>query len=135
MIAVPGLVLVDQGQHWTVIDLEPQAAVADLNGASRRFAIGAKVETGGRQRGKLGPRPGGIDEASVRAFDQLRSFRDRARQGKPAYTVFDDKTIAAIATSLPASLEDLARVRGVGPAKLEQYGSDVLGVIAASIGG
>lgn len=135
VIAVPGLVLVDQGQHWTVIDLEPQAAVADLNGASRRFAIGAKVETGGRQRGKLGPRPGGIDEASVRAFDQLRSFRDRARQGKPAYTVFDDKTIAAIATSLPASLEDLALVRGVGPAKLEQYGSDVLGVIAASIGG
>ena len=44
--------------------------------------------------------------------------------------MFDDKTLAAIATALPGSLDELARVRGVGPAKLEQYGDPVLAVVA-----
>jgi superfamily II DNA helicase RecQ len=74
-----------------------------------------------------------LSESAVRAFDLLRSFRERARQGKPAYTVFDDKTLAAIASALPADLNELARVKGVGPSKLEQYGDDVLGVVAAAI--
>jgi DNA helicase-2/ATP-dependent DNA helicase PcrA len=130
VMAVPGLVLVDQGQEWTVTELEPEAAVAERDGAVRRFRIGSKVETAGRQRGKLGARPGGVQEASVVVFDLLRSFRDRAREGKPAYTVFDDKTLAGIATALPADLADLARVKGVGPAKLEQYGDDVLEIVA-----
>ncbi|MEZ5296914.1 MAG: HRDC domain-containing protein [Ilumatobacteraceae bacterium] len=30
----------------------------------------------------------------------------------------------------PTSLDELARIRGVGPAKLEQYGDSVLAVIA-----
>ena len=77
--------------------------------------------------------PGEIEPAGVVAFDLLRQFRDRARNGKPAYTVFDDKTLAAIATSLPASLDELARVRGVGPAKLEQYGDSVLGVVSDAL--
>ena len=131
IIAVPGVVLVDQGQEWTIVGLEPQAAVAERDGATRRFPVGAKVETAGRQRGALGPRPGEVDEASVRLFDLLRTFRDRARDGKPAYTVFDDKTLAAIASALPGDLADLAQVKGVGPAKLEQYGDEVLALTAS----
>jgi superfamily II DNA helicase RecQ len=132
VMAVPGLVLVDQGQEWVVAELEPEAAVARCADAVRRFRIGAKVETAGKQRGKLAVRSGDVAEASARAFDLLRSFRDRARDGKPAYTVFDDKTLAAIASALPADLAGLARVKGVGPAKLEQYGDDVLSIIAAA---
>jgi DNA helicase-2/ATP-dependent DNA helicase PcrA len=130
VMAVEGIVLVDQGHEWTVVALEPEAAVAERNGTTRRFRLGSAVETLGRQRGELRPRPGEVDAASALAFDRLRQFRDRARNGKPAYTVFDDKTLAAIAQRLPASLDELARVKGVGPAKLEQYGDTVLGVIA-----
>jgi DNA helicase-2/ATP-dependent DNA helicase PcrA len=130
VMAVEGTVLVDQGHEWTVVALEPEAAVAERNGSTRRFRLGEAVETLGRQRGELRPRPGEVDAASALAFDRLRQFRDRARNGKPAYTVFDDKTLAAIAQRLPASLDELARVKGVGPAKLEQYGDTVLGVIA-----
>jgi DNA helicase-2/ATP-dependent DNA helicase PcrA len=133
VIAVVGLVLVDQGHEWVIAELEPEAAVAEREGVTRRFRIGAKVETLGRQRGQLAARPGGVTEASVRAFDQLRSFRDRARNGKPAYTVFDDKTLATIASALPSNLEQLADVKGVGPAKLEQYGDDVLNLIVDAI--
>jgi DNA helicase-2/ATP-dependent DNA helicase PcrA len=134
VLAVPGLVLVDHGHEWVITELEPEAAIAERSGATRRFRIGAKVETAGRQRGELGPRPGDVDEASARVFDRLRQFRDRARNGKPAYTVFDDKTLAAIASALPADLDELARVKGVGPAKLEQYGDDVLALVAAALG-
>jgi DNA helicase-2/ATP-dependent DNA helicase PcrA len=129
VMAVVGLVLVDQGHEWMITALEPEAAVAERNGAVRRFGIGAKVETLGRQRGRLQPRPGDVEPASARLFDSLRSFRDRVRDGKPAYTVFDDKTLAAIATALPGDLDQLARVKGVGPSKLEQYGDDVLAIV------
>ena len=133
VMAVPGLVLVDQGQEWTIVEIEPEAAVAERDGSTRRFPVGGKVETAGRQRGTLGARPGEVDEASALLFDLLRSYRDRARDGKPAYTVFDDKTLAAIATALPGDHADLARVKGVGPAKLEQYGDDVLALTAIAL--
>jgi DNA helicase-2/ATP-dependent DNA helicase PcrA len=66
-------------------------------------------------------------------FDSLRAYRERVRNGKPAYTVFDDKTLVAIATALPADLDELASVRGVGPAKLEQYGDDVVELASMSV--
>ncbi|MFW2336190.1 ATP-dependent DNA helicase UvrD2 [Ilumatobacter sp.] len=132
VMAVPGLVLVDQGHEWVIGELEPEAAVAARGDAIRRFPIGSKVETAGRQRGRLGARSGEVDEASARLFDLLRAYRDRSRNGKPAYTVFDDKTLAAIATALPDDLAALARVKGVGPAKLEQYGDDVLALAATA---
>ncbi len=116
----------------TITELEPAAAVATRAGAIRKFGLGEKVETRGRQRGSLRPRSGEVDEAAVRLFDLLRAYRERARDGKPAYTVFDDKTLAAIASTLPDDLAQLAAVRGVGPAKLEQYGDDVLELAAAA---
>jgi superfamily II DNA helicase RecQ len=126
VMAVVGLVLVDQGQEWTITALEPAAAVAERNGTVRKFALGEKVETAGRQRGALRPRPGDVEEPSVRMFDMLRSYRERVRDGKPAYTVFDDKTLAALATALATDTGGLAVVKGIGPAKLEQYGDDLI---------
>ncbi len=134
VMAVVGTVLVDQGSEWTIVSLEPGAAVAVCGEATRRFPIGTNVATRGRQRGKLGARPGDVEPASALAYDELRRFRDRVRDGKPAYVVFDDKTLAAIAQHLPTNLDELARIKGVGPAKLEQYGDDVLGVITTSTG-
>ena len=129
-MAVVGTVLVDQGQEWTIVGLEPEAAVAARGEVTRRFRLGSKVETIGRQRGQLGARPGGVDELGVLTFGALRVLRDRARDGKPAYTVFDDKTLAAIADRLPGDLAELAEVKGLGPPKLEQYGDEVLAVVA-----
>ena len=133
VMAVVGLVLIDQGQAWTIVELEPAAAVARRHDAVRKFALGERVETAGRQRGALRPRVGGVDDTSVRLFDLLRQFRERVRNGKPAYTVFDDKTLAAIASAAPGDLAALAAVRGVGPAKLEQYGDEVLELVASAV--
>ena len=64
----------------------------------------------------------------------LKRWRlDRAKEeGKPAYVVFHDATLAEIAARRPASLAELGGVSGVGPAKLERYGEDLLAAVAAA---
>ncbi|MCB0879579.1 MAG: ATP-dependent DNA helicase UvrD2 [Thermoleophilia bacterium] len=61
----------------------------------------------------------------------LRAWRteESRKIGKPAYVVFDNKTIAAIAATAPASLGELAEVSGVGPTKLERWGEAVVDVV------
>jgi DNA helicase-2/ATP-dependent DNA helicase PcrA len=63
---------------------------------------------------------------------RLREWRlGRARaDGVPPYVVFHDSVLHAIAAARPGSLGELARVSGVGPAKLERYGDEVLAALA-----
>ena len=132
-MAGTGLVIVDQGQEWVVVGVDPDqpsAVIARRDGSSRAFRFGVKVVTRGKQRGPLSPRDPAWPDRSPAAFDELRRLRDRVRGSKPAYTVFDDATLERVALALPASLRALGQVKGVGPAKLEQYGDLVLGVIA-----
>jgi superfamily II DNA helicase RecQ len=46
--------------------------------------------------------------------------------------VFNDRTLAEIAARTPRDLTDLAEVPGVGPAKLERYGEQVLALLRSS---
>ena len=50
---------------------------------------------------------------------------------RPAYVIFHNSTLAEIVRRAPRSRQELAEVPGVGPAKLERYGDDVLAVLAA----
>ena len=70
---------------------------------------------------------------SVEAVDRLKRWRlETARSaGVPAYVVFHDATLNAIASAKPASLADLLRVPGVGDSKLRKYGEEVLEVLRA----
>ena len=52
----------------------------------------------------------------------------------PAYVVFSDATLQAISEELPETEAELLGVSGVGPAKLERYGAEVLQIIAAARG-
>ena len=67
-------------------------------------------------------------------FDVLREWRlERAKADEvPAYVVFHNATLAEIAERRPSTLAELGSVPGVGPAKLERYGEDVLAALAAS---
>ena len=48
------------------------------------------------------------------------------RKGVPAYVVFHDATLAALASARPQTRAALLGVRGLGPAKLEAYGDELL---------
>ncbi|OMH35138.1 ATP-dependent DNA helicase UvrD2 [Tersicoccus sp. Bi-70] len=93
---------------------------------------GTVLTTGAeRKTGRCATCPPGYEE---KVFEALRTWRsDTAKQGSvPAYVVFTDATLMAIAERMPSSADELAGITGVGPAKLERYGQAVLEVLAAS---
>jgi DNA helicase-2/ATP-dependent DNA helicase PcrA len=65
-------------------------------------------------------------------FDRLREWRRQRAQadGVPAYVVFHDATLEAIAYERPGSRAALATIPGVGPTKLERYADDVLEILS-----
>ncbi|NYG60500.1 DNA helicase-2/ATP-dependent DNA helicase PcrA [Nocardioides daedukensis] len=81
-----------------------------------------------RKVGRCGDCPATYDEA---LFERLRQWRkERASDdGVPAYVIFTDKTLEAIAEARPDNEAKLLRISGVGPAKIERYGEAVLELI------
>jgi superfamily II DNA helicase RecQ len=63
---------------------------------------------------------------------RLKEWRlDQARsQGVPAYVVFNDRTLEALAALRPTTEEALLAISGIGPAKLDSYGDDLLDILA-----
>ncbi|MFJ1842103.1 MULTISPECIES: ATP-dependent DNA helicase UvrD2 [unclassified Streptomyces] len=73
--------------------------------------------------------PSDMDEA---LYERLRDWRAvRAKEiGQPAYCVFTDKTLMAIAEAVPGSAGELAVISGVGARKLDRFGTAVLAICA-----
>jgi DNA helicase-2/ATP-dependent DNA helicase PcrA len=73
--------------------------------------------------------PSDMDEG---LYERLRSWRavQAQRNGQPAFCVFTDKTLMAIAETVPEEAGELARIPGVGTRKLNRYGADVLAICA-----
>jgi DNA helicase-2/ATP-dependent DNA helicase PcrA len=67
-------------------------------------------------------------------YEALKSWRlERSRaDGVPAYVVFHDATLQAIAERRPRSNIDLLDISGIGPTKMSRYGDDVLAVVAGA---
>ncbi|MBK8114441.1 MAG: DNA helicase RecQ [Candidatus Accumulibacter sp.] len=88
----------------------------------------------GRQaRNKVSPdRPRRADDSPLLA--RLRAWRsEKAReQGVPAYVILHDRALHEIATLLPDSVPALLAVPGIGVAKAERYGRELLTLVAAS---
>ncbi|WP_407111091.1 ATP-dependent DNA helicase UvrD2 [Streptomyces sp. DSM 116494] len=73
--------------------------------------------------------PSDMDEG---LYERLREWRagQALRSGQPAFCVFTDKTLIAIAETVPDDEHGLARIPGVGMRKLSRYGADVLAICA-----
>ena len=71
------------------------------------------------------------DPALVEALREWR--RGVARDaGVPAYVVFGDETLRHIAAQRPGSIQELARIPGLGPGRLDRYGAAVLALCATT---
>jgi ATP-dependent DNA helicase RecQ len=70
--------------------------------------------------------------ADAELFERLRELRKRLADeaGVPAYIVFSDTTLKAMAERRPSSGDELLGITGVGPAKLERYGDAFLEVLS-----
>ncbi|HEY3050606.1 MAG TPA: ATP-dependent DNA helicase UvrD2 [Gaiellaceae bacterium] len=66
------------------------------------------------------------------AYEALKTWRlaTARAEDRPAYVIFHNSTLAEIVRRAPRTRDELAAVPGVGPAKLERYGDEVLVVLA-----
>ena len=86
-----------------------------------------------RKLGRCATCPADRDEA---LYEALRAWRvERAKElGQPAYCVFTDATLAAIAEQRPDSVAALVAIPGIGQVKLDKFGEQVLGLVDATAG-
>ncbi|MGE3932967.1 MAG: DNA helicase RecQ [Rhodospirillaceae bacterium] len=132
-----GLIALDITQYgrWTLTD--PGRAV--LRGQAtfelRKDGFEAAQKKAGRRADKAAPAAVLDDEDRV-LFEALRAHRrDMAAERQvPAYVIFPDRTLAEMAHHKPATPDALARLHGVGAAKLAQYGEAFLEVIRRETG-
>ncbi|WP_296873133.1 HRDC domain-containing protein, partial [Tibeticola sp.] len=105
------------------VRLREAAAHAGRSEARRR-------DRGARPR--LAAAAAALDAAAQARFEALKAWRAGvAREHNlPAYVIFHDATLAAIAERRPRQLDALAQISGMGTAKLEKYGAAVLAVCA-----
>ncbi|HZE29528.1 MAG TPA: UvrD-helicase domain-containing protein, partial [Gaiellaceae bacterium] len=96
-------------------------------GQPSRFLLELGVEAAPPSLRKARAEP---DDPTYVALKEWRLKRSKADE-IPAYVVFHNSTLAEIAARRPRSIAELASVPGVGPAKLERYGRDVLDALAS----
>ena len=120
-----------RGETALALRLAPPAKERRRGGAAGGSGSGSGSGSGGATG------PGGLPEnvdasllAALKAW-RLQQARDQA---VPPYVVFHDRTLMEIAARLPADLEALSLVSGVGAAKLERYGQAVLQVLQIAAG-
>ncbi|MFG6402271.1 DNA helicase RecQ [Microbacterium sp. P04] len=127
-------VLVAQGEYGTLALGEAGTGV--LRGETpvplRRDTLG-RAASSGNARVRKSAAAESVGAGDRELFEALRAWRaEQAReQGVPAYIVFGDATLRALAEARPASLADLDGVTGIGAKKREAYGEGVLAVVAA----
>ncbi|AXH97657.1 ATP-dependent DNA helicase UvrD2 [Ornithinimicrobium avium] len=95
---------------------------------------GSILDTAGERKvGRCANCPPTYDEAT---FEQLRAWRKErsAADGVPAFVVFTDATLVAIAETRPTDRSALQRISGVGERKIELYGDAVLEVFRPAAG-
>ena len=75
-----------------------------------------------------------MDTAGQARFAALKAWRaEVAREHNlPAYVIFHDATLAAIAAAAPTTLGGLEGITGIGASKLEKYGPEVIRALAAA---
>jgi ATP-dependent DNA helicase RecQ len=100
-----------------------------------RESVSTPVERKSRRTTRLSAvvkAPINLDSEGLMRYSALKAWRaEVAREHNlPAYVIFHDATLAAIAQRAPQSLDDLQGISGIGAKKLEAYASEVLRVVA-----
>ncbi len=83
-----------------------------------------------RKLGRHAGCPASYDEDTLLLLKEWRTSQAK-QQSVPAYCVFTDATLMAIAEARPQTPADLIKISGLGSAKASKYGEHVLAILAA----
>ena len=120
------------GDEYPVVELTPVGEQA----LAHREAVDVEVPAFGSGGGASASAASGEDAELApedeAVFEKLRAWRTElaTERAVPPYVVFNDRTLRALAAARPSSEAEMLAVKGVGPAKWEQYGADVLAILA-----
>ena len=124
-------ILVAQGEYGTLAPGDAAGGVlrGDTPVPLRKDTIGRVTASRTRKTSAADA----LDAEDQPLFEALRTWRAATarEQGVPAYIVFGDATLRALAEHRPASVDALSGISGIGEKKRDAYGEAVLEVIAA----
>ncbi|GAB3122250.1 DNA helicase RecQ [Glaciibacter psychrotolerans] len=128
--------LATQGEYGILV---PTDAAAEVLGGRRTVELRHEPERAERPAraaktaGRSKAAAADLSPAQEELFEALRMWRsaESREQGVPAYIVFGDATLIAVAQAQPETLADLDGISGIGAKKLESYGQKVIDVVAA----
>jgi ATP-dependent DNA helicase RecQ len=130
-----GLLAVSDDGYGTLVITDASTAV--LRGERRvelRRDVHESAGRGSTRAARVSVGQAELPDEARPLFEALREWRAATarEQSVPAYIVFGDATLRAVAVARPARREDLEGITGIGAKKLEQYGDALLEVVAAA---
>jgi ATP-dependent DNA helicase RecQ len=132
LIAI-GALAVD-GQAFNTLQLTDgsRAVLKGEVGVRLRQSDPAALERKAKRTPAAKPDPEPLDAMAQARFGALKAWRAEVARSHnlPAYVIFHDATLSAIAQKAPRNLTDLQGISGIGVKKLEAYADEVLRVVA-----
>ena len=119
--------------EYGVLALTP--AGGEVLSGAREVVLRREPERAPRSsRGARSTAAADLAPADAGLFEALRAWRagEAKTQGVPAYIVFGDATLRAVAAARPSTLAELDGISGIGAKKREAYGEALLQVVAAA---
>lgn len=133
-----GAVAVNGGEFSTlVLTAESRGVLKGEVAVQLRESLSAAAERKPKRSTRMGTMvkaPIALDSDALMRYSALKAWRAEVAKehNLPAYVIFHDATLAAIAQKAPRSMNDLQGVSGMGAKKLEAYAQEVLRVVGQS---
>lgn len=117
-----------RGERTLELRLPVSEAMAPAKGRSRRRKSAAAKSVQAGAEAVVDDELGDADPALLAALVAWR--RELARENSvPAYVIAHDLVLARVASAMPRNERDLLAIKGIGPAKVERYGEELLAAV------
>ncbi|MBV6879732.1 HRDC domain-containing protein [Epilithonimonas ginsengisoli] len=123
-------ILNDYLERYDIVDLNTQLVQGDINFWSVFINYEEKQIKPTSSKTNVNPDEQLSEEETI-IYDKLKNWRaEKAKESQlPPYIIFHNAHLVAIAKHKPSNFEDLENVKGLGKAKIEKYGVEIIEVL------